>query len=119
MKAQEQPTKELKDLRKQFADLKKAKNQRKAAEEALTQLLRQNDLILNSAGEGICGLDRNGLTTFVNPAAARMLGWLPEELHGKPQHAVIHHTRPDGKPYPKSGLLNRWRPPVPLSAGIP
>ena len=100
-KTKEQPIKELKDWRKQLADLKKTKNQRKAAEEALTHLLRQNDLILNSAGEGIYGLDRNGLTTFVNPAAARMLGWLPEELHGKPQHAVIHHTRPDGKPYPK------------------
>ncbi len=100
-KTKEQPLKELTDLQKQLADLTKAKNQRRAAEEALTQLLRQNDLILNSAGEGIYGLDRNGLTTFVNPAAARMLGWLPEELHGKPQHAVIHHTRPDGKPYPK------------------
>ena len=100
-KTKEQPIKQLTDLRKQLTDLKKTKNQRKAAEEALIQILRQNDLILNSAGEGIYGLDRNGLTTFVNPAAARMLGWLPEELHGKPQHAVIHHTRPDGTPYPK------------------
>jgi len=98
-KTKEQLTKELKDLRKQLAALKKAKNQRKAAEEALTQLLRQNDSILNSAGEGIYGVDRNGHTTFVNPAAARMLGWQPEELHGKPQHAVIHHTKPDGRPY--------------------
>ena len=98
-KTKEQLTEELKDLRKQLADLKKAKNQRKAAEEALTQLLRQNDFILNSAGEGIYGVDRNGHTTFVNPAAARMLGWQPEELHGKPQHAVIHHTKPDGRPY--------------------
>lgn len=69
--------------------------------EALAQLRRLNDLILNSAGEGIYGVDRNGFTTFVNPAAARMLGWLPEELHGKPQHAVIHHTKADGAPYPR------------------
>ena len=32
------------------------------------------DLILSSAGEGIYGLDEKGLTTFVNPAAAAMLG---------------------------------------------
>ena len=40
------------------------------------------DLILSSAGEGIYGLDEKGLTTFVNPAAAAMLGWEPEELLG-------------------------------------
>ena len=44
------------------------------------------DLILGSAGEGIYGLDEKGLTTFVNPAAAAMLGWEPEELLGEPQH---------------------------------
>jgi PAS domain-containing protein len=38
-------------------------------------LERRNQLILRCAGEGIYGLDREGLTTFVNPAAAEMLGW--------------------------------------------
>ena len=52
-----------------------------------------------SAGEGIYGLDRQGLTTFVNPAAAKMLGWEPDDLLGKSQHAVIHHTHADGTPY--------------------
>lgn len=98
-KTKEQLIKELRGLRKQLADLK-ANNRCKGTEERLEKLRRQNDLILSSAGEGIYGLDLNGLTTFVNPAATRMLGWLPEELHGKPQHGVIHHTRPDGKPYP-------------------
>ncbi|MFQ5864726.1 MAG: PAS domain-containing protein [bacterium] len=105
MKAQEKTKEqliiELKDMQKQLTNLKKAKDRYKQAEERLEQLRRRNDLILNSAGEGIYGLDRNGLTTFVNPAAARMLGWAPEELHGKPQHAVIHHTKPDGQPYPR------------------
>ena len=31
-----------------------------------------------------------------NPASARMLGWTAEDLIGKPQHAIIHHTKPDG-----------------------
>jgi len=69
------------------------------AQEKQQQLKRQNELILNSAGEGIYGLDNKGLTTFVNPAAAQMLGWESEELLGKPQHAVIHHTKPDGSAY--------------------
>ena len=60
------------------------------------------DLILSSAGEGIYGLDEKGLTTFVNPAAAAMLGWEPEELLGEPQHQLIHHTKPDGTPYDRT-----------------
>jgi PAS domain S-box-containing protein len=41
-------------------------------------------------------------TTFMNPAAARMLGWKTEELVGRPLHAIMHHTRPDGHPYPST-----------------
>jgi PAS domain S-box-containing protein len=62
-------------------------------------LERRNQLILRCAGEGIYGLDRDGLTTFVNPAAAEMLGWTADELIGKPQHDIIHHTKPDGATY--------------------
>lgn len=72
---------------------------RKQTEEALEQLRQKNDLILQSAGEGIYGLDQYGNTTFVNPAAAQILGWSPEDLLGKPQHALIHHTKPDGAVY--------------------
>ena len=72
---------------------------RKTAEMALRELQRKNDLILKSAGEGIYGLDLEGNTTFVNPAAAKILGWEPEDLLGKAQHALIHHTKPDGRPY--------------------
>ena len=60
-----------------------------------------NELILSSAGEGIYGLDCSGLTTFVNPAAAEMLGWPAEELIGKPMHSLLHHTRPDGSAFPR------------------
>ena len=75
--------------------------ERKRAEEALGRLSRQNELLLNSAGEGIYGLDLEGKTTFVNPAAARMIGWEVEELIGKPQHDILHHSKPDGSPYPR------------------
>ena len=74
---------------------------RKEAEEAIERLSRQNELILNAAGEGIYGLDLQGKTTFVNPAAARMLGWRVAELIGQPMHPILHHTKPDGTPYPE------------------
>jgi PAS domain S-box-containing protein len=72
----------------------------KQAEEKLEQLNRYNELILNSAGEGIYGLDLQGKTTFVNPAAARLTGWDVEDLIGRHQHDLIHHTKSDGTPYP-------------------
>lgn len=48
---------------------------RKRIEEMLKRLWHQNELILNSVGEGICGLDLQGQIRFINPAAARMLGY--------------------------------------------
>jgi PAS domain S-box-containing protein len=74
---------------------------RKEAEKKLKQATRKNELILNSAGEGIYGLDLEGNTTFANPAAVEMLGYTEAELLGKPQHALIHHSKPDGSPYPR------------------
>ena len=75
--------------------------QQRESEQAVERLRRQNELILSSAGEGIYGLDLEGRTTFVNPAAARMIGWDVADLIGKSQHVVMHHSRPDGSPYPR------------------
>jgi len=75
--------------------------ERQQAEAALDTLRHQQEQILTAAGEGIYGVDKKGITTFVNPAAAKMLGWEPEELIGRSQHYTIHHTKADGTPYPE------------------
>jgi len=67
----------------------------------LLRIMRQNELILEAAGEGIYVIDQNGLTTYVNPAVAEMLGWSAKELLGQPMHAQLHHSKPDGSHYPK------------------
>ncbi|MDH4185935.1 MAG: PAS domain S-box protein [Nitrospira sp.] len=59
-------------------------------------LLRENQLILTSVGDGIFGIDRTGHCTFLNQAASRMLGYNADELIGIPLHAATHHTRQDG-----------------------
>ncbi|MCA9420570.1 MAG: PAS domain S-box protein, partial [Nitrospira sp.] len=74
--------------------------ERKKSEEQAKQLSRQNELILSSAGDGIYGLDLKGRTTFVNPAGAKMLGYEPQELIGSFMHGTVHHSKPDGSPYP-------------------
>jgi PAS domain S-box-containing protein len=67
-------------------------------EEELQRLGREHALILNTAGEGIYGVDAQGRLTFVNPAAARMVGWSAAELIGRPQHEVLQPRRADGSP---------------------
>ncbi|GFO63238.1 PAS domain S-box protein [Geomonas paludis] len=75
--------------------------ERKQAEVAHEQTRRQMQLILDAAGEGINGVDMQGRITFVNPAAAHMVGWTQEELLGQHQHSLMHHTREDGSPFPE------------------
>ena len=67
----------------------------------LANLRRQHQLILNSVGEGVYGLDIQGNVTFVNPAAASSIGWEMSDLIGKSMHAILHHSKPDGSFYPR------------------
>lgn len=55
----------------------------------LQTLQRRHEHILNSAGEGICGLDARGKTTFANPAVAKLTGWKLEDLIGKTEHEIF------------------------------
>jgi hypothetical protein len=73
--------------------------ERKRAEENLEKLRHHNEMILNSAGEGIYGVNLEGKVTFINPSAAKMVGWRPENLIGKDMHGVVHHTKLNGKPF--------------------
>ena len=56
--------------------------------------------VLDSAAEGIWGVDLEGRCTFVNRAACAALGFRAEELVGKNMHKLIHHHYADGRPYP-------------------
>lgn len=72
---------------------------RRRAEAATARLSRQNQLILECAGEGIVGVDSDGRTIFFNPAASRMTGWGAPDVVGLPLHSIIHHSREDGTPH--------------------
>lgn len=62
---------------------------------------KQNQLILELAGDGILGLDAQGLHTFVNPAAAELFGWEIDDMMGKNSHQMWHHSHDDGSHYPE------------------
>ncbi|NJO57433.1 MAG: GAF domain-containing protein [Richelia sp. RM2_1_2] len=111
-------------VQERTAELRREISEREQAKASLERLSRQSGLILNSAGEGIYGLNSQGKLTFVNPAAARMLGYRVEELivsianknldsypsyilsefpHQSEErfmHRILNHSKPDGSPYP-------------------
>jgi PAS domain S-box-containing protein len=87
------------ELLNEISERERALYERKQAQALLQRMSHQNELILNSAGEGIYGLDIEGKTTFVNPAAARMLGYKVEELTDKLMYDILSHSRADGTSY--------------------
>jgi PAS domain S-box-containing protein len=60
-----------------------------ARTQELQTLQRRHEMILNSAGEGICGLDIDGKATFVNPTVAKLTGWALPELIGKTEAEIF------------------------------
>lgn len=83
-----------------YVAVKQDISEQKRARQEAEDIRRRMEMILSSAGEGIYGLDAEKKTIFINPAASEMLGYSGEELIGKLQHAVTHHTKQDGSPYP-------------------
>jgi PAS domain S-box-containing protein len=57
-------------------------------------------LMLASTGEGVFGVDLEGLCVFINPAGARMIGFEPQQVLGRNMHTLTHHSHGDGAHYP-------------------
>jgi len=74
-------------------------NHYKLLEEETLHAQQQKDLILNIAGDGILGLDSQGRHTFVNPAAAKLLGYRIDEMLNQSSHSLWHHSYPDGSDF--------------------
>ena len=76
-----------------------------------TRDARSLALLLESTGEGIYGIDRDGCCTFMNRAGARMLGYRTDQVLGRNMHHLVHHTHADGRAYPEHDcpILNAYR----------
>jgi PAS domain S-box-containing protein len=61
---------------------------------------QQWQALLDSAGEGICGLDPQGNCTFVNRTAVNSFGFQSDEMVGHNLHELVHHHYSDGRDYP-------------------
>lgn len=71
-------------------------NELEEQKDLLAQTEERSRLILGSMSEGIFGFDKEGMATFLNPAASIILGYTEKEMLGKLIHEEIHHTYPDG-----------------------
>ena len=66
------------------------------------QAKEQLQLLLDSTAEAIYSIDVDGACTLCNAACLRLLGYSRDsELLAKNMHALMHHTRPDGRTYPE------------------
>ncbi len=70
-------------------------------EEQLAIQHQINDTITNNATIGLIMTDDKGYCDFMNPAALTMFGYTQNEVKGTAIHNLIHHSYPDGTPYPK------------------
>lgn len=66
----------------------------------LRRLVRQNQVLLTSVGDGIYGVDDDGRITFINPLGAEVLGFDQERLLGRRAHQEFHAPSPNGTPRP-------------------
>jgi PAS domain S-box-containing protein len=79
-------------------EAERAEADARRASEAAQQRI---ELLLESVGEGVCGVDLQGRITFINAAARRLLGWREDEGIGLGLHDSTHHHRADGQEFPR------------------
>ncbi|MBA3966616.1 MAG: PAS domain S-box protein [Nitrospirales bacterium] len=72
---------------------------------ALHEQLDLNTTITNNASTSLVMIDTSGRVTFANPATEHVMGFKPDELIGKILHTMVHHTHPDGRPFPIGDCL--------------
>ena len=70
--------------------------------DALLDSQRQLEAVLDNATVAIFLMDDRQHCIYMNRAAEALTGWtLPEVLElDRPLHDIIHHTHPDGRPFP-------------------
>src|SRR6202171_1041233 len=87
-------------------ELVRARDAAERVAEINAQLARESALILDSVSDGILGIDLDNRPTFLNPAAARMLGMTLSDMQGKTIHAAIHHSHADGTAWLEADCAN-------------
>lgn len=78
-------------------EMKRQRNRLLLQQQELLRVNQRNLMILETAAEGIYGIDRDGLITFINPAALDMIGYQENEVLGKNSCKIMHHSKTNGE----------------------
>jgi PAS domain S-box-containing protein len=82
------------------ASLTEDVTERKRAQEERNRVAQQMQMLLESTGQGLYGIDLQGNCTFINRATCELVGYRPDEALGRNMHELVHHHKPDGSVYP-------------------
>ncbi|MVT00178.1 PAS domain S-box protein [Devosia marina] len=74
--------------------------ERDAALRDLKQASQRLDTVLSNTTMAVFLMDDRQECVYMNAAAEELTGFTFEETRGRPLHDVIHHTYPDGRPFP-------------------
>lgn len=91
----------LEETQLQAAQLEEQTIELSAQQESIRATEERSRLILSSVSDGIIGLSTDGKVTFANTAAPELLGYDLGELIDKTVHSLVHHSYPDGRPFPR------------------
>lgn len=69
------------------------------------ELSMERELLLNSLGEGVYGVNSDGNCFFINPSALKIFGYKKEEIMGKNTHQLVHHHKQDGNIFPEEDCI--------------
>jgi PAS domain S-box-containing protein len=83
-----------------ITERKQADEALQASRERLKRALEFDEAVMANMGEGLYAVNRDGLVTYVNPAAEKLFGWRCDELLGRKMHDVVHYMHRDGTPFP-------------------
>src|SRR5271154_1572499 len=86
--------------RSEIGDIARSLESYKGLQEERNRVTQQMQLLLESTGQGIYGIDLQGNCTFINRATCDLIGYRAEEVLGRKTHDLMHHHKPDGSPYP-------------------
>jgi PAS domain S-box-containing protein len=88
-------------LEETATELEVSNDELQRAQEATLAAEAEKSALLESAGDGIFGVDLEGRCTFISRRAAELLGYTVGECLGRNMHALIHHHGADGAEYPE------------------
>ena len=95
---------DISEQRRAEVELEKHRLHLEKLVEERTQRLIQTEArashLLESSADGLYGEDTEGNIRFMNPAGCQMLGYRAEAILGRSAHALFHHSRADGSPFP-------------------